>query len=115
MYMYVYVVICNLGALQPSGNSRGFDFSFSKSLLEVSQSGDKQLVKPLFDPAFCFLPGTAVIPTILVQNKREKDKKQCLSDDPRTVMVKKENYYQEFKGHTKWLSLISSHLYVFLV
>ena len=24
-------------------------------------------------------------------------------------MVNKENYYQEYKGHTKWLSLISSH------
>ena len=28
---------------------------------------------------------------------------------PHTVMVNKENYYQEYKGHTKWLSLISSH------
>ena len=28
---------------------------------------------------------------------------------PRTVMVNKENYYQEYKGHTKRLSLISSH------
>ena len=27
---------------------------------------------------------------------------------PRRVMVNKENYYQEYKGHTKWLSLISS-------
>ena len=26
-----------------------------------------------------------------------------------TVMVNKENYYREYKGHTKWLSLISSH------
>ena len=25
-----------------------------------------------------------------------------------TVMVNKENYYREYKGHTKWLSLISS-------
>ena len=24
-------------------------------------------------------------------------------------MVNKENYYREYKGHTKWLSLISSH------
>ena len=24
-------------------------------------------------------------------------------------MVKKENYYPEYKGHTKWPSLISSH------
>ena len=23
--------------------------------------------------------------------------------------VNKENYYQEYKGHTKWLCLISSH------
>ena len=28
---------------------------------------------------------------------------------PHTVMVNKENYYQEYKGHIKWLSLISSH------
>ena len=28
---------------------------------------------------------------------------------PRTVMVNKENYYREYKGNTKWLSLISSH------
>ena len=28
---------------------------------------------------------------------------------PCTVMVNKENYYQEYKGHTKWLSLISCH------
>ena len=26
-----------------------------------------------------------------------------------TVMVNKENHYREYKGHTKWLSLISSH------
>ena len=24
-------------------------------------------------------------------------------------MVNKENYYREYKGHTKWLCLISSH------
>ena len=24
-------------------------------------------------------------------------------------MVNKENYYQEYKGHTKWLNLISMH------
>ena len=37
--------------------------------------------------------------------------KQCLLDidTPCTVMVKDENYYQEYKGHTNWLSLISSH------
>ena len=28
---------------------------------------------------------------------------------PHTLMVNKENYYQEYKGYTKWLSLISSH------
>ena len=39
----------------------------------------------------------------------KKDNKQCLLDTPQTVMVNKENYYQEYKGHTKWLSLISSH------
>ena len=27
----------------------------------------------------------------------------------RTVIVNKENYYQQYKGHTKWLSLISSY------
>ena len=32
--------------------------------------------------------------------------KQCLLDTPHTVMVNKENYYW---GHTKWLTLISSH------
>ena len=41
---------------------------------------------------------------------KKKDNKQCLLDTPRTVMVNKENYYREYKGHTKWLSLISSHL-----
>ena len=35
--------------------------------------------------------------------------KQCLLDTPGTVMVNKENYYREYKGHTKWLSLMSSH------
>ena len=29
---------------------------------------------------------------------------------PHTVMVNKENLYQEYKGHTKWLSLKSSYL-----
>ena len=38
----------------------------------------------------------------------KKDNKQCLLDTPCIVMVNKENYYQEYKGHTKWLSLISS-------
>ena len=28
---------------------------------------------------------------------------------PCTVMVNKETYYGEYKGRTKWLSLISSH------
>ena len=28
---------------------------------------------------------------------------------PRTVTVNKENYYLEYKGDKKWLSLISSH------
>ena len=53
---------------------------------------------------------------------KEKDNKQCLLDTlpaplsphstpPQKVMVSKENYnyYGEYKGHTKWLSLISSH------
>ena len=35
--------------------------------------------------------------------------KQHLLDTRYTVMVNKENYYQEYKGHTKWLSLICSH------
>ena len=29
---------------------------------------------------------------------------------PRTVMGNKENYYQEYKGHTKWLSYFAPHL-----
>ena len=28
---------------------------------------------------------------------------------PHTEKVNEENYYQEYKGHTKWLSLIRSH------
>ena len=40
---------------------------------------------------------------------KKRDNKQCLLDTPRTVMVSKENYYLEYKSHTKWLSLISSH------
>ena len=39
----------------------------------------------------------------------KKDIKHCLLDTPCTVMLNKENYYREYKGHTKWLSLISSH------
>ena len=40
----------------------------------------------------------------------KKDNKQCLFDTPCKVMVnKKKNYNQEYKGHAKWLSLISSH------
>ena len=39
----------------------------------------------------------------------KKDKKQCLLDTPSGVMVNKENYYLEYKGDKKWLSLISSH------
>ena len=39
---------------------------------------------------------------------KKKDNKQWLLDIPRTVMVNKENYYREYKGHTKWLNLISS-------
>ena len=31
---------------------------------------------------------------------------------PRTVIVNKENYYRAYKGHTKWLCLISSHFAV---
>ena len=38
--------------------------------------------------------------------KWKKDSKQCSLD---TLMVNKENYYREYKGHTKWLRLISSH------
>ena len=38
-----------------------------------------------------------------------KKNKQCLLDTPCTVMVNKENCYGEYKGHTKRLSLISSH------
>ena len=46
-------------------------------------------------------------------NGNENWNKQCLLDTPhpppRTVMVNKENYYWEYKGHTKWLCLTSSH------
>ena len=31
---------------------------------------------------------------------------------PHTAMVNKENDYREYKGHTKWLSLISSHFFI---
>ena len=41
--------------------------------------------------------------------RARKDIKHCLLDIPCTVMLNKENYYREYKGHTKWLSLISSH------
>ena len=34
---------------------------------------------------------------------KKTDNKQCLLHTPRKVMVNKENY-QEYKGHTKWLS-----------
>ena len=43
------------------------------------------------------------------KSKNEKYNEQCLLDNPHTVMINKENYYQEYKGHTKWLSLISSY------
>ena len=45
---------------------------------------------------------------IFRQNEKE-DNQQCLLDIPHTVMVNKDKYYGEYKGHTKWLSLISSH------
>ena len=34
---------------------------------------------------------------------KKKDNKKCLLDTHRTVIVNKENYYGEYKGHTKWL------------
>ena len=43
-----------------------------------------------------------------LKQKKKKDNKQCLLDTP-AVIVNIENYYQEYKCHTKWLSLISSH------
>ena len=41
----------------------------------------------------------------------KNDNQQCLLDPPppRRVMVNKENYYSDYKGDKKWLSLISSH------
>ena len=36
--------------------------------------------------------------------ENEKKDKQCLLNTPRTVMGNKENYYREYKDHTKWLS-----------
>ena len=47
--------------------------------------------------------------TLIVPIGNENWNKQCLLDTSRTVMVNKENYYRDYKGHTKWLSLISSH------
>ena len=47
-------------------------------------------------------------PTSSGENINENWNKQCLLDSPRTVMVNK-GYYREYEGHTKWLSLISSH------
>ena len=49
-----------------------------------------------------------VIMTVFINNENN-DNKQCLLDTVRTVMVNKENCYGEYKSHTKWLSLISSH------
>ena len=45
---------------------------------------------------------------VKIISNEKKDNKQCLLDNPRTVMVNKENYSWEYKGHTKWLSLISN-------
>ena len=39
----------------------------------------------------------------------KKNNKQCLLDTPRTETVNEKNYYEVYKGHTKWLSLKSSH------
>ena len=39
----------------------------------------------------------------------KKNNKHCLLDTSRTVMVNKQNYCRDYKGHTKWLSLINSH------
>ena len=50
-----------------------------------------------------FMPGSTC------NYNERKDNKQCLLDAPGRVTVNKENYYREYKGHTKWLSLISSH------
>ena len=37
----------------------------------------------------------------MYRNNENKDNKQCLLDTPNTVIVNKENYYREYKGHTK--------------
>ena len=50
-----------------------------------------------------FMPGSTC------NYNERKDNKRCLLDAPGRVTVNKENYYREYKGHTKWLSLISSH------
>ena len=45
-------------------------------------------------------------------NEKKENMQRLLDPPPHpagTVMVNKENYYREYKGHTKWLSLISSH------
>ena len=52
-----------------------------------------------------YIVGTHLLESILMEKK--KDNKQYLLDTPHTVDW--ENYYQEYKGNIKWLSLISSH------
>ena len=52
-----------------------------------------------------FFHGPVILPYILMK----KGHKAMLIRYPGTVMVNKENHYREYKGNTKWLSLISSH------
>ena len=44
---------------------------------------------------------------------KKKDNKQCLLDNPCTVMVRTENNCQEYKGpmDTKWLRLTSKNIF----
>ena len=46
----------------------------------------------------------SVLPGEVNKFNEKKDNKQCLLDTPSTVMANK-----EYKGHTKWLSLIGIH------
>ena len=40
---------------------------------------------------------------------KKMDNKQCLSDTP--LLVNEENQYQEYKGHTKWLSYLTKKIF----
>ena len=70
---------------------------------------DSTMVVYVSRPSTCFCPKKVELQKWKTLNKMKKRDKQCWQDTPRTVMVNKENYYWVYNGHTKWLSLISSH------